>query len=351
LLTRHSQGIANSQVETAKNLKGSVLPIFKRLHEEIKNKQKELAKGAGKGSKAVDKARGVTQKHIELLGQHSASFDSAGGKITAGEDPYVLKRQVRHRLNKQVLEENANRQDLLAVQNSFAQFEAHVLKTLQTGIGEFNMVVSTQAETTRNIYGNITMTGQAIEPDFEWKGFVARNTDVLIDPGAPERTVASINFPNMDHKSVTPLISGSLERKGKIMKKYDTKYYAVTPAKFLHEFNTDDDFAKDPTPELSLYLPDCAVGAIDGSKFNVKGKDVSKGSVGNKFSMTHDLAFKAHTPSDAAKWWDIIRSCAGQTTNTPPHSEPATPTATSIMSPTSTRSDTMSSVPEKETAA
>lgn len=75
----NTQAISNSHDETCKALKGSVLPIFERLHTEVKNKTKELNKGAGKASKAVDKARADSQKHIELLGQHSASFDSRGG--------------------------------------------------------------------------------------------------------------------------------------------------------------------------------------------------------------------------------------------------------------------------------
>lgn len=98
----NTQALVNSHHETASTLKGTVLPIFERLHSEIKNKTKELTKGAGKGSKAVDKARGVSQKHIELLGQHTAAYDSSGGSVKAADDPYILQRQVYHRLNKQV---------------------------------------------------------------------------------------------------------------------------------------------------------------------------------------------------------------------------------------------------------
>jgi hypothetical protein len=325
-LRSNTQGIANSHQQTAKSLKSSVLPIFNRLHSEIKNKQKELTKGAGKNSKAVDKSRNETQKQIEFLGQHTAAFDSAGGKITATEDPYVLQRMVRHKLHKQVMEENSNRNDLLSVQNSFSQFEAHIVKTIQTGMGEFNQVVSTQTEQTRNMYGNMTMTTQAVRPDFEWKGFVSRNSELLIDPAAHNRSVASISFPNQDHRSTQPLIAGSLQRKSKLLKKYDTNYYVVSPAKYLHEFSSDDDFSKDPSPEMSLYLPDCSVGAIDGARFNVKGKDVSKGTVGKAFAMNHEFTFKAHTPGDASKWWEIIRNVAGQqTTEVPDTTAPNTP--------------------------
>jgi hypothetical protein len=102
------------------------------------------------------------------------------------------------------------------------------------------------------------------------------------------------------------------------MRSYDTNYYVVTPSKFLHEFKTDDDFAKDPVPEMSLYLPDCIIGAVSGQKFNVKGKDVSKGKLGNTFSMNHEVAFKAHTPQAAEQWWQVISQAAGKVTNEVP---------------------------------
>ena len=306
-------------------MKGSVLPIFTRLHAEIKNKNKELTKGAGKGSKAVDKARAVTQKHIELLGQNTATFDSTGGKSDAAYDPYVIQRGIYHRLNKQIQEENNNKQDMLAVQNSFSSFETHVLTTIQQGIAQLIQILNQQNDNQTLMNNDTLAKAQAIPQDFEWNGFVQRNTHILIDPNAPPRNLSTISFPNQDHASTQPLIAGSLERKSKMLKKYESGYYVVTPSKFLHEFKTDDDFARDPVPENALYLPDCTVGAIDGAKFNVRGKDVSKGKLGNKISMTHELAFRAHTAHDAALWWEVIRKCAGQVTEEQPVSEPNSP--------------------------
>jgi len=324
-LRSNTQGISNSNAETAKTLKSSVLPIFERLHSEIKNKTKELTKGAGKGGKAVDKARNTSQKHIELLGQHTAAFDSAGSNIKASDDPYILQRGVYHRLNKQVQEENNNRDDMLAVQNNFSTFEAHVLQVFQQGLNQFNQVVANQAEQTRNMYGDIVGTAQRIPPDFEWNGFVKRNAAILIDPSAPKRTVENIGFANQNHKSTQPMIAGSLERQSGLLKKYDTSFYVVTPSKYLHEFKTDDDFAKDPSPENSLYLPDCLIGAVDGVKFNVRGKD-SSGGMSSALARSKEYKFKAHTPADAQKWHSVIASVAGQTTNeVPDSSAPSSP--------------------------
>ncbi|KAF1981986.1 hypothetical protein K402DRAFT_341325 [Aulographum hederae CBS 113979] len=321
----NTQGISNNHYETAKTLKGSVLPIFERLHTEIKNKTKELTKGAGKGSKAVEKARNTTQKHIELLGQHTASFDSTGGSLKADQDPYILQRGVLHRLNKQVIEENNNRNDLISVQNNFAAFEEHIVQTIQSGLNQFYQTVTKQEELTKANYGDIIGVAQRIPPGFEWQSFVKRNAETLIDPNAPARSVGSIAFPNQNHKATQPLIAGSLDRKGTALKKFNTGYYVISPSKYLHQFKTDDDFASDPTPEISLYLPDCMVGSVDGVKFNIKGKDASKSSIGSKLSMSHEYAFKAHTAQDAAAWHQVISQAAGRTTSETPSSTPSSP--------------------------
>jgi len=313
----NTQGMATAHGETAKTLKGSILPVFERLHTEIKHKTKELTKGAGKGAKSVDKARNTSQKHIEFLGQHTAAFDSSSGAVKAHDDPYILQRQVYHHLSKQVLEENNNREDMLAVQNNFAQFEAHVVQTFQNGLAQFNSIMQNQTEQTRNAYGDMIGVAQRITPDFEWNGFVKRQNHLLIDSSAPKRSVEQIGFANQNHRATQPLIAGSLELKSKLTKSYSTNFYAVTPSKYMHEFKSDDDFAKEPSPETSLYLPDCVIGAVDGVKFNVKGKNSGKGMLA-KMSMGHEYQFRAHTPQDALKWHDIISSQAGQTTHEAP---------------------------------
>jgi hypothetical protein len=302
-------------------LSGTVLPPLKRLHKEIESKGKELGSGVAKQSKAVDKARNASQKHIELLGQYTANFDSAGSKLDAAHDPYVLRRGINHRLNQQILDENNNRNDLLSVQNNFQQFEAHILTTVQSVLGSFSQFMGGQAERHRAMYGDMASTGQKVPLDFEWHGFVKRNENVLINPDAPARSMSNVTFPNQSHRATKPLIEGSLERKSRgvgAIIGYKSGHYAITPAGYLHEFKDDDDFHKDPTPELSLYLPDSTIGAVDGVKFQIKGKDVSGGKLGQKMHMSSEYQFKAHTAGDATKWHSVIMAQAGKTTDSPP---------------------------------
>ncbi|KAI4152421.1 MAG: hypothetical protein LQ340_002916 [Diploschistes diacapsis] len=314
------QALANSHLETSKSLDGQVLPILQRLHKEIKNKHSELTSGAGKSAKSVDVAKNNSQKRIELLGQYAAAFDSTGGKIDAHNDPYVLHRGIQHTLHKQVLEENNSRQDLISVQQNFQIFEAHIVQTFQQAFQQFLTYVGGRADREKAMYLDIVSNAQNIAPDFEWNKFQHRQGNMLLDPSAPKRGISHITYPNQHHAATKPLIAGTLERKSRGMgglTGYKTGFYVVTPAKYLHQFDSEDDIHKDPTPELSLYLPDCTVGAVSDAKFNVKGKDASKGKVGSAFQIAHEINFKAHTAADAQKWRDIIASCATGTNELP----------------------------------
>ncbi|KAK3682609.1 PH domain-containing protein [Podospora appendiculata] len=328
----NTQALVNTNEETEKSIRGSVLPIIERLHKEIKHKTKELAHGAQKGAKDVEKARNTTQKHIELLGQNTAAFEATGGKMSPHDDPYVIQRGVLHRLNHQVMEENNHRNDLIAVQTNFQNFETHIIRVIQQAMEAFNSFAGGQAEKVRALHNDMLGAAQRIPPDFEWKAFVARSSDVLVNPNEDPRMVNSIHFPNQDHQSTQALIEGSLERKSrnKLSWGYSTGYYVVTPSKFLHEFKDNDNFRKDPVPELSIYLPDAIIGAPNGDKFNVKGKDRSK-TMSSKLTGHSELAFKAHTAAEAEKWFEVIRNVAGATGP----AEPFSPTTSTMSGPPS----------------
>ncbi|KAI0966234.1 PH domain-containing protein [Xylaria arbuscula] len=306
--------MVNSNIETEKTLKGTVLPILERLHKEIKAKHKEVSHGAEKGAKEIEKARNATQKHIELLGQHSASFESTGGKLNPTDDPYVLQRGILHRLNKQIIAENNHTNDLLHVQDGFQGFEAHVVQVVQEVMEAFNQIAGGQAEKTRALYVDMLGAAQRIPGDFEWQGFQDRNAHRLVNRNDPPRSLEAVTFANQNHSSTKPLIEGSLERKSRNKLSWGTQsgYYVVTPSKYIHEFKDDDNLQHDPKPELSIYLPDAVIGVPSGDKFNVKGKDRGK-SFSSKLAGTSELSFKAHSPADAQKWFEAISVAAGAT--------------------------------------
>ncbi|KAK4134916.1 hypothetical protein BT67DRAFT_378277 [Trichocladium antarcticum] len=335
----NTEALVNTNLETEKNIKGTALPVVERLHKEIKHKAKELAHGAEKTSKEVEKARNTTQKHIELLGQNTAAFEATGGKPGPADDPYVIQRGVIHRLAKQVIEENNAHNDLVAVQANFEVFERHIVQVLQEAMEAFTTLAGGQALQVQALHVDMLGAAQRIPPTFEWKAFTARSGGALADPDEAPRSVDTLVFPNMSHPSTKPLVEGSLDRKSrnKLSWGYSTAYYVITPAKFLHEFKDSDNVRRDPVPELSIYLPDAVVGAPHDAKFNVKGKDRA-GTMG-KFAGATELAFKAHSPAEAEKWFAVIRRVAGATGALPavvpsPASEVADPVAAAAEKPT-----------------
>ncbi|KAI9787424.1 MAG: hypothetical protein M1816_007472 [Peltula sp. TS41687] len=325
----NTQGIAHIHAETEKVLKDSVLPIISKLQSEIEHKIKDISKGAAKESKHIEKARNESQTYIELLGQHVVNHDVPGRKVDPSTDPYVIQRQLYYRLNKQINEENSNLQELLEVQNTFQRFEAHAVDTMQRVMTAFVRAVGTQAERTSAMYSDMARTSQGIPLDFEWKRFVQRHASVLIDPDSPTRSIEKVHFPHRNHPSTQPLVAGHLARKGRLIKHYNTNYCVATPTKYMHEFKDNDNLHSDPSPELSLYLPDCSIGQCNGPKFIVKGKDVHKGKVGTALATRHDYEFKASSPEEALRWWKVIREMAeGDETmpeSSPMNSEPSSP--------------------------
>ncbi|PTB77820.1 hypothetical protein M440DRAFT_3957 [Trichoderma longibrachiatum ATCC 18648] len=294
----NTQAMVNTNIETEKSIKGSVLPILDRLHKEIKHKAKELASGAQAGAKEVDKLRNVTQKHIELLGQQAAAFESHGGKMNSHDDPYVVRRGVLHRLNNQVIAENNHHNDLVAVQNNFRNFESHILEVVQQAIEGFTQLAGGQGEKMRALHSDILGTVQCIPRDFEWTNFQHRAADRLVSANDPPRSVEAIQFPNMEHASTKALIEGSLERKSR--------------NKLSFGFST-------------------GYGVPTGDKFTIKGKDKS-GTLSSKLTGSSEITFKAHTPADAQRWFQVIQ---GVTNAAPPVATAAAAGGTNSSTPTS----------------
>ncbi|KAL4992374.1 hypothetical protein BDW68DRAFT_78004 [Aspergillus falconensis] len=355
----NTQGMINLYADGEKNLKSSVLPTLEKLHKEIKAKSKELQTGASKGAKAVEKARNVTQKHIELLGQQTAALDSAAGnKLDTSHDPYIVRRGVIHRLNKQVIEENNNRQEIITVQNNFQQFEAHVLQTIQAAMEQLVVFITGQTERHKTLYSDILANLQRIPVEFEWVNFMTRNASSLVNPDAPPRSISNITFANQDHPATQPLISGTLQRKSRMaLKGYTSFFYVVTRARYLHEFKDNDDFNRDPSPEISLYLPDCHIVSIDEVKhtFTIKGKDVSSNAIGNAFHTNTEFVFKAGSAAEAKEWVDILKDAAKApiATTTAAAASPSTVTSPTSPGVVSTAAAAPAQPPayEKESAA
>lgn len=67
--------------------------------------------------------------------------------------------------------------------------------------------------------------------------------------------------------------------------------------------------------------------------------------------MSHEYALKAHTPQDAQKWWETLRSAAGQVTNELPEASAPTSPADQVNSPMSSEKFASNEAHPETTAA
>ena len=310
-LQSNATKLSNDHQTYAKSTDSTLVKSAKHLQSEIKDFIKRLEKDGVKGGKTVSKTHSDTQKQIELLGTH-ISRGATGNVTKANEDPYVTHRGVLSRLDGQVQEENAHHKTLLALQNECAQFESKIVRSIQDMVSQMGSQAAQQGQSLTNTHQQlVSQTGQ-INPAHEWNGFVKRDRS-LADPNAPARTARAINFHGSDHELTKPVVEGDLLRKGTVIKKYNSAYYVLTQAGFLHEFKSKS-YESDPEPAWSLDIKTCAIGGHSGpntgkAKWTISGK--SKGLISQK----HDFQFQATSYDDMLQWWTAIRKFAASAPN------------------------------------
>lgn len=90
-----------------------------------------------------------------------------------------------------------------------------------------------------------------------------------------------------------------------------------------------------PSSDCYVYLLDATIRALLGGRFNVKGKNVSKG-FSLKVSGSSELTFKSQTIVDALTWHEVIKSASGASSSEPYNSNltpPISPVDTKRSSP------------------
>jgi hypothetical protein len=154
-------------------------------------------------------------------------------------------------------------------------------------------------------WSNMGVLMKSVQPNTEWTAFAARS-DHLLDPETPLRNIEHINYPGKDDPSVLPVHEGQLDRKKRFTKSYTEGYYVLTPAGYLHELGSSDGL-KHPEPRLSLFLPECTLGAPSpmssrSYKFHIEG-----GKAPGKTSFLNSnpaFTFRSSSYEDMMEWWN-----------------------------------------------
>lgn len=149
----------------------------------------------------------------------------------------------------------------------------------------------------------LTATTLHLPQDYEWSAFVERDPH-MINPVIPMRNVEEIEYPGHSHPAVTEVRAGILERKSKYLMSFTPAWYVLSPT-YLHEFKSPDR-NRDPTPVMSLYLPESSLGKYSDPSA-VSHKFVLKARQTGSLHRGHSWVFRAETHAVMLEWYEAIK--------------------------------------------
>ncbi|GEM12522.1 PH domain containing protein [Rhodotorula toruloides] len=280
--------IADNHASLAKTVEGSIVQHLQKLLTEVKAHIKNIQQDTGKLAASVAKERETSTKMITDLARSITMLKNTPMGVQAKEDPWYTNSLVARQLQKQVHEENALQKSIIIMQQNSEHFEEGVVRAIQMGLADVRRVERPRVVAGPGTWSTMGQLMRSVAPTTGG----SRSPRAPSTSSTPRRRCATrmtINYPGKDDPSVIPVHQGILERKKRYTKTYKESFYILTPAGYLHEYPSSD-LSKHPMPELSLFLPECTLGAptnphARSHKFHIEGKKSIGGDVGHK---SHD---------------------------------------------------------------
>ncbi|KAG5513604.1 hypothetical protein PMAC_001036 [Pneumocystis sp. 'macacae'] len=137
---------------------------------------------------------------------------------------------------------------------------------------------------------------------------ICDNSDDFVGFRAP-RSLSDVLY-GQNHPAAKEIRCGSLERRTKIFKSYNSGFYVLTPSGFLHEFKSSN-LSCDQMPIMSLSLRDYEIS--DHSPVNAKSYKFSlKRYKCENSNRLHILVFRTKTYQELLDWYNDIKKFAGR---------------------------------------
>lgn len=302
--------IADHHANLAKTVEGSIVQHLQKLRSEIKAHVKNVQQDTGKLANSVAKEREMSTKMISDLARSITLLKNTPMSVTAKEDPYTANMNVFRQLQRQVNEENALQKSIIIMQQNSAHFEEGIVRSIQSAWQTFDEWSGRMSAQVQDTWLSLGQEMRSLQPNSEWIAFAARS-DHLLDPDTPLRNPETIDYPGKDDPSVIPVHQGILERKKRFTKTYKESFYVLTPAGYLHEHGSSDT-TRHPHPELSLFLPECTLGAPStmaskSHKFHISAKTSNVKSLPGLGKSDHAYTFRARSHEELMEWWNDIK--------------------------------------------
>ncbi|GJN90575.1 hypothetical protein Rhopal_003587-T1 [Rhodotorula paludigena] len=301
----------------ANTIEHTIVRELEGVRSEIKQHIAAVEKEASALADEVTKERETSKHHLTELQTGIDTFENSATQMLPQKDPYLSHHIVHNQLKKQVHKENDLQAALIRFQQQQPQFEENISRSIQSAAKLYEEAHQTEVKEVQALHEKIAAALQRVEPDAEWKFYLSRSDNTLIDPETPFRSIDAIQFPGQNHASTAPLKEGHLERKKRFSKKYTESYYVLTPSGYLHERRSSN--AEDTTaPTFSLFLPECSLSAPSGessrsAKFHVEGARAHKSSFESKMKNTlrfggKEIAytFRCRNRAEMLGWWEVL---------------------------------------------
>ncbi|KAJ4484612.1 hypothetical protein C8R41DRAFT_445020 [Lentinula lateritia] len=333
------RSVAEEYEGFGRTIEGSIVRHLEKLRGEVKMHIKNIQNDTGKLATTVSRERELSTALISALGTSISTYKNTPLALGAHPkgDPYISNLGVQRQLRIQVNAENLLQKSIIITQANSASFEEGIVQAIQ---GAWATYEEWRVRMNANVERHQVEVASAfagLDPTLEWVSLSAR-TDHLLDPDTPLREPRYIRYPCKDDPCVISVHEGILSRKRRYVRRWREARYVLTPAGFLHEFDTAHDH-DEITPVFSLFLPECTLGppnahdrpgATDGGsyKFYIEvskdGSGTTKGgtsisSVRRSLSLRkgsagrgdHAWSFKAKSKEEMMEWWnDIKMLCA-----------------------------------------
>ncbi|GAA6058181.1 hypothetical protein JCM3770_004083 [Rhodotorula araucariae] len=301
----------------ASTIEQTVIRELEGVRSEIKQHITQVEKEASALANDVEKERETSKHHLLELQNGIDTFENSSTQMLPQKDPYLSHHLVRNQLKKQVIKENDLQTALIRFQQQQPAFEESVAKSIQAAARHYTEAHLVEVQEVQALHEKIAAALQRVEPDAEWKYYLSRPENGLIDPNTPFRSIEAIQFPGQGHASTTVLKEGYIERKKRFSKKYTESYYVLTPSGYLHERRSAN--AEDTTaPGFSLFLPECSLSAPSkennkSQKCHISGNRAVKSSFESKVKNTlrfggKEIAytFRFRTRAELLSWWEVL---------------------------------------------
>ena len=309
ILAEHHQSLHETIEKT-------VINELQGIRSEIKAHIVAIEKEAGSLADNVDKERVHSTNALTTLGQGIDTFENDSTAMLPQHDPFITHHQALTQLTKQVHLENDLQAALIRFQQQQPEFEASIVKNLQSSVTLFDQAKALKQKEIEAVEAKITTALHRVSPEAEYD-FYKATEGAVIDPNSPQRNPESVTFPGFKHGSTVPIKQGHLERKKRFTKAYKESFYSLTPSGYLHERKSNDP-ANTTAPTFSLFLPECTLSTPSkesdkSHKFSIEGNKAHRSSSETKVKNVlrfggKEIAytFRARTHSEMMGWWAAL---------------------------------------------